>query len=564
MKTKVETSCLVTLPDKVVITSSYHSRKDRKKKGKKKRHYNKWRVCCEETVQEFTSSTLINNVVQDPLTGRIYVGAVNAIYQLDSSLNQERKVETGPKRDSHLCTPPIVSCTDAKMTNNANKLLLVHPSNGSLIVCGSLFKGICSLLNLSNIEQQIYYSDSKGEKTYVASSEEAVSVVGVMSTFTQSENKFEVFVVGKGYGIYDNTKLISTRILQDYDEWVVFENIVEASAVQATPFIQKYMHNFRYSFKEGGFIYFLFTRTRGGASNKHFTFISRLCENDTHYYSYIELQLSCGPSNMYNKAQAAFIASPGEELVQNLNASGRYGTVDSQDKVLFVVSSTDEEKPHSGLCMYPLSSVNGRMKDIASSCYTSSGKYGSKVAVEAPYETFSSVLCSNKIHKETLERYPCGADFLTSPLASTEDFALSAPAVHNSSDLLTAVAVAVETRHTVAFLGSSSGKVYGLHLSDTPVVCRNVSGPSSGDAVNKHLFFTTNSSHLYITAGKKISMVPVEECHLMTDCRSCMALKDPYCGWCVLEGRCTRKSDCGRAEEENQWLWGPRQQCLEQ
>ncbi|XP_029115611.1 plexin-B2-like isoform X3 [Scleropages formosus] len=520
-------------------------------------------VCCAESIQEFTSSTLINNVVQDPLTGHIYVGAINAIYQLDSLLRQEKKVETGPKRDSRHCTPPIQSCHDAKMTDNTNKLLLVHPSNGSLIVCGSLFKGICSLRKLGSIDHLIYCNDSKGEKAYVVSSEETVSVVGVMSTFTKENDTFDVFVVGKGYGSQGNMKLISTRILQDFGNWDVFEDIVEAPAVQVTPFVKKYRHNFRYSFKESGFIYFLFTRTRGGLHNKNYTFISRLCEDDHHYYSYMELQLSCGPNNMYNKAQAAFVSSPGEELARNLSASGQYGQVRSQDKILFVVSSTDEDKPRSGLCMYPLRYINQRIMEIISACYTKNGKIGNKVAVDSPYTTSANLLCSVSVRQDTLTKYKCSADFLPSPLASTPGFALAAQAVHTTRDLLMAVAVAVEAEHTVAFLGTSNGKVYHVHLSSTPEVYRTVPGPSSGEAVNKHLLFDRNHRHLYVTTGKKISMVPVEECDMMKDCKSCMDLKDPYCGWCALEGRCTRKSDCRKAEEEKHWLWSPQNQCVE-
>ena len=78
-------------------------------------------------VAEFTSPKLINNVVRDPRTGRLYVGAVNNLYQLDAALRQEARTETGPKKDNRLCTPPVTAaCEEAVDTDNHNKLLLVH------------------------------------------------------------------------------------------------------------------------------------------------------------------------------------------------------------------------------------------------------------------------------------------------------------------------------------------------------------------------------------------------------------------------------------------------------
>lgn len=145
---------------------------------------------------EFLSATLINNLVADPRTGRLYVGAVNALYQLSPDLKVESHTETGPKRDNRQCTPPVTdTCEEAVDTDNHNKLLLVHGTKDVLVVCGSIFRGICSLRNLSNVEQLLYFSDSKGEKSYVASAEESVSVVGVMSYFTKDKDNFTVFLV---------------------------------------------------------------------------------------------------------------------------------------------------------------------------------------------------------------------------------------------------------------------------------------------------------------------------------------------------------------------------------
>uniref|UniRef100_A0A668TE95 Sema domain-containing protein n=1 Tax=Oreochromis aureus TaxID=47969 RepID=A0A668TE95_OREAU len=495
---------------------------------------------------EFISETLINNVVQDPQTGRIYLGAINNIFQLSPSLQKEARTETGPKKDAKTCTPPASGCQDTVLMPNSNKLLLVHPTNGSLIVCGSRYRGICSLLNLSNVEQELYYNDNKGERTYVASIEDNVNVVSVMSNYTKNGRTFKVFLVGKGYGSLDSTKLISTRILEDYQDWVVFENIIEASAVQTAPFVLKYLHDFRHAFKEDGFVYFLFSRTLDGTDNKNLTFVSRLCENDQHYYSYTELQLTCGTNNRYNKVQAAYVAFPGKELARVMSQSGNYGTVTSFTKVLFMVAHPDDDESDSALCMYPLNSINQQLMDIISACYSDSGEISG-------------------IPKDALGNFKCGAEHLLSPLASKPAFALKADAALTMSVHLTAVAVAVENDHTIAFLGSANGEVFKVHLRPGEYGNKPYSsvGNNIGEKVNKNLFLDQSQSHLYITTEKRcITKVPVQTCLEMKDCQSCVGLRDPYCGWCVLEGRCTRRSECRRAEEKNGWLWSPKQQCV--
>ncbi|XP_019753237.1 plexin-B2a isoform X2 [Hippocampus comes] len=513
---------------------------------------------------EFPSDTLINNVVQDPRTGRLYVGAVNALYQLSADLVAEAHVETGPRRDNRQCTPPITdACEDAAETDNHNKLLLVHGAQDRLVVCGSIFRGICSLRNLSDVEHVIYFSDNKGEKSYVVSTEESVSVVGVMSYFTKERDNFTVFLVAKGYGSHDSTKLISTRILRDYGEWNIFENIIDASAVQANPFVLRYLHDFRFAFKDGTFVYFLFSRTLGVQDTKNFTFVSRLCEDDQSYYSYTELQLNCSASNKFNKVQAAYVTTPGEVLAQNLTSSGNYGSVLASDKVLFVTFTSDDDPSTSAMCMYPLRAINTRLRKIIGACYSDGGLIDDKPAVYSPYSTKSGGLCSTTNQPDMVFKYKCGEEFLPSPLASKANAALVAEPSLVRKGVMTAVAVAVEMGHAVAFLGTANGEVLKLHLAPHPEVYGRASGEVTGDRVNKDLLLDSQLRHLYITSEKKITKVPVQSCHLKTDCQSCMSLRDPYCGWCVLEGRCTRKQECSRWTEENTWLWSPNQQCVQ-
>lgn len=60
-------------------------------------------------------------------------------------------------------------------------------------------------------------------------------------------------------------------------------------------------------------------------------------------------------------------------------------------------------------------------------------------------------------HQKGLEI--CGAEHLPSPLASTAEFALMAEPSWKHEGHLTAVAVAVEMGHAVAFLGAPDGEV---------------------------------------------------------------------------------------------------------
>ncbi|XP_014850853.1 PREDICTED: plexin-B2-like isoform X2 [Poecilia mexicana] len=514
---------------------------------------------------EFLSTTLINNVVVHPATGRLYVGAINNLYQLSADLELESSYVTGPKLDNRQCTPPVttVSCKDAKETPNYNKLLLLHPAKNQLVVCGSLFRGLCSLRSLDSVQDEVYFNDNKGEKSYVASADETVSVVGVMSYYKKNNENLTVFLVAKGHSSLDNMKLISTRVLEEEGDWDVFENIIETAAVQSNPFNVKYAHDFRFSFKSNGFVYFLFSRKLNSHNHKNFTFISRICEEDHNYYSYTELQLNCSAGNEFSKVLAAFVGPAGETLAESLSRSPRYGSeygpISAHDEVLFATFSNEDD--NSAMCMYPLKFIDAQIYKVIDACYNHGGLINNQLAVYSPYSTSNSKpeeLCSGTRGMEK-----CGAEHLPSPLASKAEFALVAEPSWTHGRHLTAVAVAVEMDHAVAFLGTVDGQVLKLHLSAQPKVYGQPLSSTSRHKVNKNLLFDSSLQHLYITTDKKITKVPVQTCHLMTDCHSCVQVKDPYCGWCVLEGRCTTKQACSRSAETNAWLWSPNGKCVE-
>lgn len=69
------------------------------------------------------------------------------------------------------------------------------------------------------------------------------------------------------------------------------------------------------------------------------------------------------------------------------------------------------------------------------------------------------------LQKDALGNFKCGAEHLLSPLASKPAFALKADAALTMSVHLTAVTVAVENDHTIAFLGSANGEVFKVEFS---------------------------------------------------------------------------------------------------
>lgn len=72
------------------------------------------------------------------------------------------------------------------------------------------------------------------------------------------------------------------------------------------------------------------------------------------------------------------------------------------------------------------------------------------------------------LQKNMALRYKCGAEFLPSPLASKAEFALTAEPPLVRKGHMTAVAVAVEMGHAVAFLGTATGEVKTPRLAFLP------------------------------------------------------------------------------------------------
>ncbi|XP_034631708.1 plexin-B1 isoform X1 [Trachemys scripta elegans] len=514
------------------------------------------------------NTTKFLHLTIDSESGTLYLGATNFLFQLTSDLMMESAVQTGPVLDSKDCLPPVskLECPQAHNTDNHNKLLLVNSVQEELIVCGSVHQGICEKRSLRSIDHILFRPESPGDTQYVAANDPNITTVGLVG---HSKDDVPLLFVGRGYtsrGVGGGIPPITTRNLrahggdmQGADSHSIFS--YEETAKLAVGRLSEYNHHFIKSFTYRSSVYFLFyRRDLKSQSREYKTYISRICLDDSHYYSYVELPLLCrSKEKTYSLLQAAYVTQPGSDL--------RRGRFSTQGEVLFTAfsawqASSGRLSEESALCVYSMEEVDQLITRTRDVCYTKDGK--SEKGIEVAYIEYDVSSNCVQLPADTLDAYPCGSDHTPSPMASRVPLE-TAPILEEPEARLTAVAVNVEDGHTIAFLGDSRGQLHKVYLGamgDANTYASLVIHLNS--MVSGDLLFDQSQQHLYVMTQPMVVKVPILECSQYLDCESCLTLKDPYCGWCVLQGRCSRRSECSRSIVSEQWLWSfnSTQQCL--
>ncbi|XP_072305494.1 plexin-B3 isoform X2 [Eucyclogobius newberryi] len=500
--------------------------------------------------------TPLSHLLLDPRSGTLYVGGVDHLYQLTSDLRVTAHVRTGPQLDSPDCLPPIVAndCPSATPTHNYNKLLLLEEEagpeghgaeSGSLIVCGTLFQGICEKRSLSNITELLYRTTNPVDTQYVAANDPRISTVAVIvtpdgagPTTGRGGSRMRLMLVGRGYtkGPGDIPPITTRRLFPVTPPRRMFSQEEELGKLVVGSY-SEYNNHFVKAFAHGKHIYFLFSRRDMWHKKEYRTYVSRLCLSDRSFYSYVEVPLLC--EGGYNLAQGAWLGNhTGSPALFMVMSAGQ--------------ASTPMATSRSALCVYGMEQLDTMLIRAQEVCYTQAGR-GSSGQEEAYIEYQVSSRCL-KLPKASLVDYPCGGEHTPNPIASTVP--LTAKPSFTCTSHLSAVATATEAGLTIAFLGDRQGTLHKVlvhedtsgHLySSVPV---HPNSPVSAD-----LLLDQKQEHVYVLTHNRLSKVSVSSCEKQPDCGSCLSMSDPYCGWCVLQGRCTRKHECERHLQPNHWLW---------
>ena len=324
--------------------------------------------------------TLVNgrplqHLTIDPSNGEVYVGGVNRIYRLYSNLTLRQAEYTGPVQDSPNCLPPVdlARCPSASSTDNYNKVLLVYPSRGNLIQCGSIYQGACYMHPFNDITIKSTHLDEN-----VAANSERDSSVGFIAKGPTSMGSPDIFYVASSFvnyqdsaanNIRDKVPAVSSRKLSNNEE---FKFMSQDSLTGRGSFIgfnnaeRNPTTQYVSGFDLDNYVYFFFTQKE--KDNHHLSKILQLCKNDKTYNSYIEMSLRCTKNSVdYPFIQTAVLSKPGSQLANSLSAG-------INEYVIFsLFSKTTDTNSDSALCIYKMIDIRTKFKENLQQCNSGKG-----------------------------------------------------------------------------------------------------------------------------------------------------------------------------------------------
>ncbi|XP_012258448.2 plexin-B isoform X2 [Athalia rosae] len=507
-----------------------------------------------------------NHLITDPVNNRLYAGAVNRLMQFDSDLRLEVLVSTGPRLDNPHCH--ATGCTSrevvTRLMDNTNKLLVADLDSRNLIACGSLFQGTCEKYKMSNISLKPEFI----LRSVAANDDNSSTYAFVGPEKYGPRSKTNILYVGTTFtnnGDYSqDVPAISSRSLVDlslrkfeYQE----HSTIQIDVKYRDHFLVKYVYGFNASI----FAYFVVVQKQSHLPElEELGYVSRLarsCISDPNYDSYAEVTLQCsvdtgdGSQHIYNLVQDAKVAAAGSDLAIQLGIS-------KGDSVLVSVFSpskgiTSEPLPRSAVCVYSLRDIEDKFIENIHMCFNGTVKYRNMEYVSGPIQ---NGMCPTAGTTGNILSF-CEVALKISGVSPI----VAQASLHFPNVSVSAITIANTESHTVAFLGTTDGVLMKVLLSGVePAVYESIV-VDKGQKLLPDTTIAPGGEHLYVLSTSKITKVKVEHCSGYANCSSCLDARDPYCGWCSLEKRCTVRGDCQKASHSSpRWLsLGTGQQCID-
>uniref|UniRef100_A0A9J8DMR0 Plexin D1 n=1 Tax=Cyprinus carpio carpio TaxID=630221 RepID=A0A9J8DMR0_CYPCA len=524
--------------------------------------------------QAFASPNRTNNFVVDAVSRRVYLAAVNSLYQLNATLAREVETRTGPVLDNPLCHAPQLPqtmCEHQKtLTDNHNKLLALDRAQGVLLACGSVYQGFCELRSMDNVSRVAVKFPQDGATVFpsmlnIVANHENASTVGLVFRSHGGAPRLLVAATYTGMGTeyfsnnhskedlrFENTPEIAIRSLNTKDLGRLFTYDINPSEDNVFKIKQEVKQKNKLSFvhafvhKNYSYIAINNDANTGLKESQPNSILARICLDDPRKSaesrklteSYIQMGIQCGSNgNIYNRLLSIY---PVDISAQSAARPEPY---------LFGVFA--RAGGQSAVCAFRVADVEERIRQGRRNC---SNGPNSDVQVLDSVIQGSGAECERKgAIKLQEEQLNCGAAHLQHPLALRRP--LRAQPIYEALGL-SSIAVDNVHNHTVVFLGTSWGRLRKLSLLANLSVANQWSLRLVANEPVHHFmtFDPSDHNYLYLMTTHHFLRVQVSVCGLYSSCSECLSAGDAHCGWCTLERRCSVQKDCSSGTQGRSWI----------
>ncbi|KER24761.1 hypothetical protein T265_07647 [Opisthorchis viverrini] len=470
----------------------------------------------------------------------------------------------------------------------------------ALYVCHNLYHGFCERLSLTNIREASPWTPSftnpfepspeESDKVPVTGSDPIKHValaVGLRYVYVATEpDKLPQYTLVKTYPIS-----VRSRDFQFAHRQPAPECILRLTETIPVPIQYKRAFRYRAHLSTVGnkphslppaHIYFVFQQPESPQFNRWQPRISRVCDNDMRFFSHVELNLACKDctpayytQETFNALHTAARGTVGqllawklqtqqdsqltEDHTEGLVVAFAAQHVDSQYHRAFAPQSNDPYHTRgssnfgsgavmlngSVISIFSMAQVDAQFKYVIDKCLSGDGVFGPAHFLTTRERVHGQCV---KDETEKAEKYYCPKDRPRNRLimGSDRDDALEAPAfLHIHENVVDLAVTAVSEQFTVVLLATDDGRLLEYEVTDVSQSRRLDAlqlDPDRRPVTSVALDITGTIA--YATTQEKVVRVNLANCDVHLTCAACIKARDPFCGWCVIEGRCLPLAEC--------------------
>ncbi|XP_064537604.1 plexin-B [Drosophila montana] len=491
----------------------------------------------------------------------LYAGATNKILKLNENLRVLSEAVTGPKHDAPQChAGGCPEDVETALVNNFNKILVVSyaHNDGILISCGSIRQGACEIYNLLRFPAAPQFV-----AVPLAANDEYASTYAFVGPARYSWKEEDILYVGTTFtnvGDYrHDVPAISSRRLDDlnYAEFSIQQSIINIDVKYRDHFLVDYV----YGFNSSEYAYFVLVQKKSHLAEEagYVTRLARICITDPNYDSYTEITIQCTATDDhidYNILRDAKITHASQKLAYQMG-------IKRDDHVLVTVFSpskeiSDQPENKSAMCIYSLKDIEDVFIENIHMCFNGTIKDRNLGYISG---TINDGRCPIVGSLGNIYNF-CNVGLKISGVAPISAHAL----FHFDNVSVTSVTATTTTdqQHSLAFLGTEAGNIKKVLLSGQKPGEYEEIVVDAGSRILPNTMMSPKKDFLYVLSKRKITKLRIEHCSVYSNCSACLESRDPFCGWCSLEKRCTVRSTCQRDTSASRWLsLGSGQQCID-